>query len=51
MFVNVEKGNETAIHFYVAKGFVKVEEFTENFYGYPLETIRMNLNHHAFEEE
>ncbi|HCA3955867.1 TPA: N-acetyltransferase, partial [Listeria monocytogenes] len=26
-------------------------EFTEDFYGYPLETIRFNLNHHAFEEE
>ncbi|EAH1619746.1 N-acetyltransferase, partial [Listeria monocytogenes] len=23
----------------------------EDFYGYPLETIRFNLNHHAFEEE
>ncbi|RKA37132.1 Spermidine/spermine N(1)-acetyltransferase [Listeria monocytogenes] len=51
MFVNVEKGNETAIHFYKAKGFVQVEEFTEDFYSYPLETIRFNLNHHAFEEE
>ncbi|WP_239255645.1 GNAT family N-acetyltransferase [Listeria ilorinensis] len=51
MFVNVEKGNEQAIRFYAARGFHKMEEFTEDFYGYDLETIRYQLTQHLEEEE
>lgn len=51
MYVNVEKDNVDAIAFYKAKGFTVLETFTEDFYGYPLETIRLFLNHHLEEAE
>ncbi|WP_088809413.1 MULTISPECIES: GNAT family N-acetyltransferase [Listeria] len=51
MYVNVERGNDAAYHFYLRKGFVVEEEFDDDFYGYTLATIRLHLTHHVEEDE
>ena len=44
VFVNVESENEVGKHFYVAEGFVAVDEFEEDFDGHLLQTTRMVLD-------
>ena len=44
VFVNVESENEAGKHFYVAKGFLAVDEFEEDFDGHFLQTMRMVLD-------
>ncbi len=39
--VDVEKENRAGLHFYKAKGFQKIKEFTEDLYGHSLQTVRM----------
>lgn len=41
LHVEVERQNDPAKRFYEAKGFQVVEEYTENFAGHELQTIRM----------
>ena len=44
VFVNVESENEVGKRFYLAKGFLAVDEFTEDFDGHLLQTTRMVLD-------
>ncbi|MDA7027442.1 GNAT family N-acetyltransferase [Bacillus sp. CLL-7-23] len=44
VLVHVEKDNQVGKYFYTAKGFVEESEFTEDFEGHTLETIRMVLD-------
>ncbi|WP_077296981.1 GNAT family N-acetyltransferase [Virgibacillus pantothenticus] len=46
IYINVEKENTIGRRFYERKGFKVVEEFTENFAGHLLQTIRMVLYPH-----
>lgn len=41
--VHVEKENVIGMNFYLAKGFQEVSEFTEEFYGHTLRTVKMSL--------
>ncbi|MBS4199037.1 GNAT family N-acetyltransferase [Bacillus sp. FJAT-49732] len=43
IYINVEKDNSIGLTFYRAKGFEFVSEFSEEFYGYFLNTVRMVL--------
>ena len=43
VFVNVESQNERGKYFYLAKGFLVVDEFEEDFDGHLLQTTRMVL--------
>lgn len=43
IYINVEKDNDIGKRFYQSKGFEVIEEFTENFDGHELQTIRMML--------
>ncbi|EUJ33659.1 GNAT family acetyltransferase [Listeria floridensis FSL S10-1187] len=51
MFVNVEAENESALTFYLRKGFVEFERFDDDFYGYKLPTVRLHLTHNVEEDE
>ena len=44
VFVNVESENEIGKRFYLAKGFLVVDEFEEDFDGHLLQTTRMVLD-------
>lgn len=41
VFVNVEKGNETGVNFYKAKGFKKISEFEDDLEGHITIMIRL----------
>lgn len=41
LFVCVEKENTIGMHFYLAKGFVKIEEFDELLEGHLLKTVKL----------
>ena len=44
LYVHVEKDNESGKRFYEAKGFTLVDEFTEDFNGHPLRTLKLALD-------
>ncbi|WP_121640245.1 GNAT family N-acetyltransferase [Virgibacillus sp. Bac330] len=44
IYIQVEKENKQGTRFYEHKGFKKVEEFTEDFAGQQLQTVRMVLS-------
>ncbi|MCP8615286.1 GNAT family N-acetyltransferase [Salirhabdus salicampi] len=41
VYVNVEKENDSGVHFYYAKGFEVESEYEDNFDGHKLQTVRM----------
>jgi len=43
LLVCVEKENTIGLNFYQAKGFKKLEEFDELFYGHLLKTVKLGL--------
>lgn len=43
IYLDVEKENKVGLNFYEKKGFIKKEEFDDNFDGHILKTIRMIL--------
>lgn len=46
VIIHVEKANKKAISFYKKKGFQKISEFENNFFGHPTQIMKMMLDVH-----